>query len=65
MHILCAVKVSFFYHYFAHTIHKQNEKGKMSMKAYYNETADNVRRELNGTMDFMTDEEVKKRQEKK
>ena len=34
------------------------------MKAYYNETADNVRRELNGTMDFMTDEEVKKRQEK-
>ena len=35
------------------------------MKAYYNETADNVRRELNGTMDFMTDEEVKKRQEKK
>lgn len=34
------------------------------MKAYYNETADNVRRELNGTMDFLTDEEVKKRQEK-
>ncbi len=34
------------------------------MKAYYNETADNVRRELNGTMDFLTDEEVKKRQVK-
>ncbi len=34
------------------------------MKAYYNETADNVRKELNGTMDFLTDEEVKKRQEK-
>ena len=34
------------------------------MKSYYNETADNVRKELNGTMDFLTDEEVKKRQEK-
>ena len=34
------------------------------MKAYYNETADNVRKELNGTLDFLTDEEVKKRQEK-
>lgn len=34
------------------------------MKSYYNETADNVRKELNGTLDFLTDEEVRKRQEK-
>ena len=34
------------------------------MKAYYNETAEAVRRELNGELDFLTGEEVKKRQQK-
>ena len=34
------------------------------MKAYYNESSDEVQRSLNGNMDFLTDEEVKKRHEK-
>ena len=34
------------------------------MKAYYNETVETVRRDLNGEQDFLTNEEVKRRQEK-
>ena len=34
------------------------------MKAYYNETVETVRRDLNGERDFLTNEEVKRRQEK-
>ena len=29
------------------------------MKAYYNETVETVRRDLNGEQDFLTNEEVK------
>lgn len=36
----------------------------VSVKAYYNETVENVRRELNGEQAFLTNDEVKKRQEK-
>lgn len=36
----------------------------VSVKAYYNETVETVRRDLNGEQDFLTNEEVKKRQEK-
>ena len=34
------------------------------MKTYYNETVETVRRDLNGEQDFLTNEEVKRRQEK-
>jgi len=34
------------------------------VKAYYNETVETVRRDLNGEQDFLTNEEVKRRQEK-
>ena len=33
------------------------------MKTYYNETVETVRRDLNGEQDFLTNEEVKRRQE--
>lgn len=36
----------------------------VSVKAYYNETVETVRRDLNGEQDFLTNEEVKRRQEK-
>ena len=36
----------------------------VSVKAYYNETVETVRRDLNGERDFLTNEEVKRRQEK-
>lgn len=35
----------------------------VSVKAYYNETVETVRRDLNGEQDFLTNEEVKRRQE--
>ena len=38
--------------------------GMVSVKAYYNETVETVRRDLNGEQDFLTNEEVKRRQEK-
>ena len=34
------------------------------MKAYYNETAENLRKMLNGSLDPLTDAEVKERQKK-
>ena len=33
------------------------------MKTYYNETVETVRRDLTGEQDFLTNEEVKRRQE--
>lgn len=36
----------------------------VSVKTYYNETVETVRRDLNGEQDFLTNEEVKRRQEK-
>ena len=33
------------------------------MKTYYNETVETVRRDLTGEQDFLTNEEVKSRQE--
>lgn len=36
----------------------------VSVKAYYNETVETGRRDLNGEQDFLTNEEVKRRQEK-
>ena len=37
--------------------------GMVSVKTYYNETVETVRRDLNGEQDFLTNEEVKRRQE--
>lgn len=67
MHVFCAIKVSFFTILpilLTGILLRICKGGMVSVKAYYNETVETVRRDLNGEQDFLTNEEVKRRQEK-
>lgn len=67
LHVFCAIKVSFFTILpilLTGILLRICKGGMVSVKAYYNETVETVRRDLNGEQDFLTNEEVKRRQEK-
>lgn len=67
MHVFCAIKVSFFTILpilLTGILLRICKGGMVSVKAYYNETVETVRRDLNGEQDFLMNEEVKRRQEK-
>ena len=64
LHILVCNKGLFFLRFCPYYQHRSSEKGTVSMKAYYNETAENLRKMLNGSLDPLTDAEVKERQKK-